>query len=375
MRRVLHVIPDLTLGGAERFVLELARWQKHSGTAIPRLCVFGSPGTSMAAEGERLGAVFLRARKVNAPFRTSTLRRLMKVSREFQPDVLHSHLWPAALAGAVVSQMLRLKHVVHIQDTRPFLRSQDMKSRLRRHLYRNLLSRSNARYIAVSRCARDFTASPMRINEREIEVIPNGINPEVFDSPPNTEQRATRRTGVVIGAAGRLVPDKGFEDLIVAVGALCREFPRLVLKIAGSGSHLSVLQQLATRTGMSPHIQWLGRVDDMKTFYSGCDLFVLPSRGHEGMPIVVLEAMASGVPVVATRCAGVDEAIQDGREGILVPLRNTTELSLAISRLAGDGLLRRRMGDAASKAARSFLIPDIGSRINDVYAHLHQPYH
>jgi len=215
----------------------------------------------------------------------------------------------------------------------------------------------------------------MRIGERDIHVIPNGIDPHVFERPPRFEmqERDAVSDFVIIGAAGRLIPDKGFEDLIVAMAALRDEFPRFQLKIAGAGSYLPVLQKLANQIGMSQHIQWLGRVDDMKTFYSGCDVFVLPSRGYEGLPVVLLEAMASGVPVVATRCEGVDEAMRHERDGLLVPLGNTAELSLAISKLAGDKMLRRRMGFAASQTACNFLIPEIGTKINDVYDSLQRP--
>ena len=372
MRRVLHVIPDLGLGGAPRFLLDLARWQKRSGTAIPHLCVFGSPDGSMAAKREDFDAVFLQADSVNAPFRPSTLRRLLSVSRAFGPEILHSHLWPAALAGSLVSRMLGIRHVVHIQDTRPFLRSHNIKSKLRQQLYRNLLSRSSPRYIAVSRCARDFAASPMRISEQEIEVIPNAIDPRAFDRT-STIQGHDRADCVVLGAAGRLVQEKGFQDLIVAVASLRNSFPRLALKIAGTGSYSNVLHELANRTGVSPLIHWLGRVDDMRTFYSDCDVFVLSSRGHEGLPIVLLEAMASGVPVVATRCEGVDEAVQNGREGIVVPLGNTSQLALAIAKLAGDRMLRRQMGEAASQTARRFVISEIGNQINQVYDKLLRP--
>ena len=106
----------------------------------------------------------------------------------------------------------------------------------------------------------------------------------------------------------------------------------------------------------------------MSVFYRTCDLFVMASRGHEGLPLVLLEAMAAGVPVVSTRCAGADEAVRDGRDGLLVPACEPEALSRAIGKLASDSRLRRSMGEAAAGRALDFSVPSVATRINDVYA-------
>jgi glycosyltransferase involved in cell wall biosynthesis len=149
----------------------------------------------------------------------------------------------------------------------------------------------------------------------------------------------------VIGTAGRLVELKGIEYLLSAASALRHDFPNLRLEIAGSGPLREKLESVASQTGLGDRVKFLGWIDDIQSILPRWDIFVMPSL-EEGFPIAALDAMAAGLPVVATRVGGVPELIEDGTTGWLVPPRDIESLGSRLRVLLSDRELRVRMGAA-----------------------------
>lgn len=369
MRRVLHLIPELSTGGAQRFLLDLAHCQAVAGDYVPLICVFGTPNRAMPT---RYGVAleFLSAPRANALLAPRVVRDVARLCRSYRPSLLHSHLWPSVAAGAIVSRAFRIPHVVHVQDTRPFLRSAAPRDGLKRWIYRGLLAASRAQCIAVSVGAMEYAAGPLSLDTGRVAVIPNSVDLEAFGLRPSVQPRGSESAdggAITVGAAGRLVEEKGFGDLIVALSELRVFAPRLRLKIAGEGGYRTALQQMAARLGLEDRVQFLGPVSDMPSFYRACDIFVLPSVASEGLPLVLLEALASGLPTVATRCAGADEVIRHGTDGLLVSVGAPAELSRAIQSLLEDRELRQRMSEAGRQRAVAFGVGAIGQQVTDVY--------
>jgi phosphatidyl-myo-inositol dimannoside synthase len=219
--------------------------------------------------------------------------------------------------------------------------------------------------------ARRVTRSPV---ENLVEVPP-GVDAERFH-PFSGEQRSNARAafglapdGLVVSGVSRLVPRKGFDVVIGAVAALSTSFPDLSLVLAGEGRDRGRLERVARRE--SCPVRFLGRVDDdaLPSLYGAADVFAMPCRDRwggleqEGFGIVFLEAAASGLPQVAGRSGGADEAVADGSTGLVVDdPADRAKVAAALRRLLTDRDLRKRMGVAARNRAEQLFGYDLLSR-------------
>jgi glycosyltransferase involved in cell wall biosynthesis len=154
--------------------------------------------------------------------------------------------------------------------------------------------------------------------------------------------------GPIIGTVGRLVPIKGHTWLVRAVARVLVEFPQTCVVLVGDGPLLGELKDLAAELGISPHVVFLGTRHDIPECLAVLDLFVLPSL-NEGMGRALLEAMAVGCPVVATRVGGIPDIVADGTTGLLVPPRDDRALAEAILTLLWDPSRRAAYGEAARR--------------------------
>ena len=162
--------------------------------------------------------------------------------------------------------------------------------------------------------------------------------------PPALHRHATSE--IILGTAGRLVELKGIEYLLSAAAALRREFPALRVEIAGSGPQREKLEGAVAHAGLGEQVKFLDWIDDLASVLPRWDVFVMPSL-EEGFPIAALDAMAAGLPVVATSVGGVPELIEDGKTGWLVPPRDAEALASRLRSLLCDRELRLRIGRAA----------------------------
>jgi len=155
--------------------------------------------------------------------------------------------------------------------------------------------------------------------------------------------------GPVIGTVGRLVPIKGHEWLLKAAPRVLAEFPHATFVFLGEGPLLGQLQQLAAGLGISGHVMFMGARQDVPECLAAFDLFAFPSI-NEGMGRALIEAMAVGVPVVATRVGGIPDVVADGETGLLVPARDETALADALLKLLRDPARRQAYGQAARRS-------------------------
>lgn len=173
--------------------------------------------------------------------------------------------------------------------------------------------------------------------------------------------------GIVIGAASRLVPIKGLNFLLDAVASVLHRFRDLRLEIAGAGCMQSSLEEQSRRLEISDHVSFLGWRDDLQAVMSHWDIFVLPSL-DEGFPIAVMEAMAAGLPVVASAVGGVPELVQDGASGWLVPAATSDAIAMRLSDLLWNLPMRERMGlTGRQRIVREFPITRMVEQTVSVY--------
>jgi len=205
--------------------------------------------------------------------------------------------------------------------------------------------------IAVSPAALEFVS---RYFPGHYELIPNGIDIDAFrpDVPP-IEQLASRPTILFVGRYNE--SRKGFKYLLDALALVRREFPDCLLVVVGPGDPRR-FQWLIERHELQPHLHFVGPVtpEDLPRYYATCDVFCAPATGRESFGIVLLEAMASGKPVVATDIRGYRYVVRHGVEGLLVERKNPEALALALVHLLADRELRQRLGQAGRQRAERF---------------------
>ncbi|GAA3234696.1 hypothetical protein GCM10020256_51930 [Streptomyces thermocoprophilus] len=187
---------------------------------------------------------------------------------------------------------------------------------------------------------------------------------------PLMPESPSPRTEKVVASIGRLGHEKGVDMLLDTWAEVAPKHPGWRLRIYGSGPDEAMLKAQCTRLGLDGSVEWMGQTDDVVGALHGASVFVQSSRG-EGFPLALLEAMAAGVPCAAFDCApGVREIINDGEDGLLARLGNTTELARQLGRLMEDAELRDRMGELARENVQRFSPQAITDRWEKLFAFL-----
>ena len=228
------------------------------------------------------------------------------------------------------------------------------------------------RIIAISNATRRFLIEKVGVDANRIEVIPTGVDVSRFS--PETEVDPEILPPDLIGAkvilfVGRLVGYKGVDLLLRAFWKLAKKWPDARVCILGNGPEGAFLNHLSSKLGVADKVTWLSYVPNfvLPQLYTISKVFVLPSL-VEPLGIVLLEAMASGKPIVATDVGGIPDLVLNGVNGILVKRNSTAELGNALDELIGDEELARRMGEEGRRLAeKRFAWRVISERILSVY--------
>jgi len=235
-------------------------------------------------------------------------------------------------------------------------------------LFRPLLRRYFRRIdgpIAVSRAARWSTSFYL---PGEYEIIPNGIDTDLFrpDARPVSEFADSRPKILFMG---RFDPRKGLDNLLLALPAVKQRFPDVLCVVAGTGPQSLDYYRARLDPAVRDSVRFVGTVfgDDRAGYYAACDVFCAPSTGHESFGIVLLEAMATARPVVASDIHGYREVLADGVEGLRCPPGDPAAIADRIVRILADRELARRMGAAGRAKALDYAWPRVADRIEGYY--------
>jgi glycosyltransferase involved in cell wall biosynthesis len=294
---------------------------------------------------ERLGVDYCEIRERNS-FDPSIWGPLRRLVRDRGIQIVHSHDYKTNLLAWLLA---KAENIIPLSTVHGWTGH----SRRERFLYypadKRVLRRF-PRLIAVSSEIRRELIRCGAVADR-VEVILNGIDHRRFQRRP--ELRAPARAAlnlepddVVIGAVGRLEPQKRFDLLMTAVARLRAERPNLRLLIAGDGSLAAPLQQTIAALDLQPICRLVGHREDVPTFHHALDLLV-QSSDYEGTPNAVLEAMALQTPIVATDVGGTAELITNGVHGLVVPPGDVDAIAAAIEAALGDASATRSRADAA----------------------------
>jgi glycosyltransferase involved in cell wall biosynthesis len=352
-RTVVHFLETTVFGGTEQSMLNLAggldrrRWR-------PVVLHHAAPGLApLVAQAERLE---VETRVV--PRRSSLVRAI----RELRPTIFHAHLHVplACTAALVAAAVARVPGVVATEQLWV-----DLSRARSLYLGSRLIARLVDRYVAVSQAVAAQLRSPYGVPARKVVVVPNGIPLRVSASPPlSLRADLTRgRGGPVVLTAARLDRQKGHEHLLRAAALV----PQATFVLAGDGPLRSRLAELARILGVADRVLFLGHRDDVPALLASCDVFVLPSL-YEGLPLSLLEAMASGRPTIATDVAGSNEVVRHAVSGLLVPPADATAMADAIRRVLADPVEAERLGRAGrERVEREFSVERMVRGVEAVY--------
>jgi sugar transferase (PEP-CTERM/EpsH1 system associated) len=337
--RIVHIVLDLHEGGLERLVTDLVRAGAHAGYEPHVVCL---------RRAGRLAAELTTAQYTIVPRqnRLSMLAPLQasRLLRRLSPDIVHLHsgVW---FKGAYASRLAGARRVIFTDHGRPH------PDPLTHRLLDGLGARMSDRVVAVSAPLAEYLATRLRVPRAKLRVIPNGIL-----LPPSVaaeELAAVRRQlripagAQVVGTVGRLDPVKAYDRLILAFAELHRAAAPpagpMVLLLVGDGPERPRLEQLAQAAGVADAVRFLGWRKDVHRLLGLMDAFVLPSES-EGTSLSLLEAMAAGVPVIATAVGGTPDVLGDSGAGLLVPPGDLPALVGALKGLLRDPERRKSLG-------------------------------
>lgn len=370
MRSVLFVIDNLEFGGGERGVLQLVRALAGEDW---RVGVAGQPGGAFEAEVRAAGATF-QPLDLRSRFAVFTVARLHAVVRAERFALVHSQGARADFTARLA--LLGLGGVRHVCTVQMPVEGFDVGP-LRKAVYAaldRLSARRVDRFIVVSRALERLLVDGRGVAPARVRLIPNGV--ELSAPRPAAAPAAIRAAlGVgagdrLIGAVGRLVWQKGFEHLIRAMPAVVGAEPAARLVIVGDGPLRPGLQALVSECGMSGHVVLAGFRRDIPDFLRAAEMLVIPSL-REGLPMITLEAMAAGTPLVATAIPGIVEQIDAGIDGVLVPPADVKALGDAVVGVLRDGGLRQQLAAAARrKVATTFDLAKTVANTKRLYTEL-----
>jgi glycosyltransferase involved in cell wall biosynthesis len=225
--------------------------------------------------------------------------------------------------------------------------------------------------LAVSQGVKDYLVDEIGIDPAKIRVVVNGVDVAALDAArPGSEIRrdlGLPEDATVVGLVGRLDHwGKGHRELFAAIGQLRERFPLHAL-IVGGGRRLAEVQQASADLNLADRVHFLGPRTDVPDLLNAMDIFVLPSYS-EGLSLALLEAMAAGLPVIATAVGSTAEVVRDGDTGLLIPPRDTAALADALARLLADPAWAQELGARARACVRErYSLERLGRKINALY--------
>jgi glycosyltransferase involved in cell wall biosynthesis len=355
--KILQVAYKSEITGGEKVLLNLANHLKSRGHHVLVACPSNGPLTKVL-RGEGIG---VRITPIEKTYNFMAAYRLRNLILQERIQVLHSHGMLVNIVGRIAAKMADIPvsiSTVHLtRQLSTGERAENIWQWLKGKYYRsldNFTAGFNDRVIAVSESVRKDLIS-QGVSSDKIVVIKNGIECESYQNPlerENQQAHKKRELGIgnepVVGTITRFYKQKDVQTFLYAISDVIRDYPNLRCLIVGDGKQRRELEGLRSRLALHKNVTFLGYREDAREILDLFQIFVLSSL-WEGLPLVVLEAMAGSKPVIATRVAGTAEAVVDGKTGILVPLRDSKRLAESIKTLLKDQKLAQKMGEAGRR--------------------------
>jgi len=361
---IAYIYVTLATGGAERHLLDILSCLDRERFEPHVICFSeaGAIGEQIKAAGVPFRAFGLPRKRLWLP---GGLLRVAGYLRRHEVRIVHTHMYHANTYGRLASLLAGVPHriaTIHTTGGHP---------RLKQRIMNRLLNRSTDRVVVVSEVARRALLAEGGLHENDTIMIHNGVDTSRFRKGAS-KAMVRQMLGVapgdlVVTVVARLEPEKRHHDLLRAFHDVREDLRNVHLLVVGGGSMAGVLAHEVRELGLEDHVTMTGQREDVPDILNASDLFVLPSS-REGAPMSVLEAMAAGVPVVASAVGGVPELVGDDA-GITYPSGDVGALTSAMRECLRNTSRRVIMGDAAQeRVAAQFSADRMVQHLQAVYA-------
>lgn len=340
----------MATGGAQKVLLDQARWFHERGHDVTAVFIYDREAMHETWQrGAKYPIVDLRGYKKGAGAFANLfallqgLGRLWTWIRKNKPDVIETftHDSNVLILPLAWAARIPVRIATHHGKIEGF-------SRWKEIVHASIVNSMANSIVAVSEKTRQISREE-GIRADKIVMIPNGITPIPVEGVDRRVIRAElgySNNDVLLLSVGRLVYQKAHEYLVSAMSTVLKEMPNVKAGICGDGVLRADLEAQINSLGVGEQVKLFGMQADVTKFLAAADVFVLPSR-WEGLPIALLEAMSAGLPIIAARVEGVDQTVEHGVHGLLVPPESPEELAKAILQLSAAPEQRRAMGNAA----------------------------
>jgi glycosyltransferase involved in cell wall biosynthesis len=335
--RLMQITHDLALGGLQQVIVNICKAIDREKFDISVLCL--KDLGEFVPEVEKLGIKVRLLPQAKGTDYVSFLK-VARILREEQVEVIHTHNTQPFIDGTIGAILSgSVKTIIHTDHARFFPDK-------RRYMFAEwLMSQFAYKVVGVSDHTSEDLKNYEKISPKKIITIMNGIDPGKyqlsFDKDKKRSELGISNTGQIIGLGVRIEEQKGITYLLKAMPAIKEEFPDISLIIAGKGSLEESLKKESQQLGLEKNVFFVGPRTDMHELIRLFDLYVLPSN-WEGLPIVLLEAMAAGCPIVATAVGGNSMAVQNGHNGSLIEPRSPRKLADEVIRVLSNQSLREQ---------------------------------
>lgn len=375
--RILRVIARMNVGGPAIHVTAL-----HSRLDPQRFDSMLVSGSENAGEGSMYDyaaarGVYptivpeMRGVATLAPRDGIALARLVRIAREFRPHIVDTHTAKAGFLGRLAAKIAGVPAVVHTYHGHVL---HGYYGGLRTTILRGMergLAQITDRIIAVSHQIKAELVEHGIASAERIHVVPLGLELGQFLNAESTGGAFHREFGLapgtpLIGIVGRVFPIKNHRLFLNAMARLASLHPDARFVVVGDGILRAGMEDLARTLGIRERTIFTGWRQDLPAIYAALRVLVV-SSDNEGTPMSAIEAMASGVPVVATRVGGLPDLVKDGQSGLLVPANDAAAMTDAVSQLLSNDILRAAMGQRARLDAAPFSVERLASDMERVY--------
>jgi glycosyltransferase involved in cell wall biosynthesis len=370
MLRILHLSAPTALAGAERVILNSLQYYDTRSLSI-RVASY--------LNHQRLDNAFTIALEEQGiphdkiPIGNTSLvwqvRQTVDIIKRHSIDILHTHGYRSDFVGLIAARVAGIPIVSTVHGWTPVslkLRGYQMLDRFCLKRFDRIVCVSNLLYEEFSK---------LGINFERLVYLPNAVSlPEQSLGQRDTarQQLGVESEENIIVAVGRLSPEKGLDILLAAYARQFSSDRGVRLILVGDGPEMAALKSLANRLGISEQVSFAGFAADVSNYYAAADLFVMSSH-TEGFPMALLEAMAWGLPVLATAVGGIPDIVQDGKDGCLVPPGNEEQLVVAMGKLLNNRELSEKMGQVARQTiTERFAVEQWAFALERVYAGVYE---
>lgn len=361
--RILQLITDLEIGGAPFMVRDLALGLHADNRFDVHVACLAPPG-HVARELNSRG-VTTHCLNAKSPWDFRVFYRLAALITRFQPNILHCHLLHANVVGRLIGSALNVRHIIATVHTAE-------RQKLWHLTAENLTCRLSRLTVCVSPSVRDHLKLHAHISDRYLKTIHNGIDTQKFinATPADLTQFNLSKNIPTLIFVGRLDPVKSVDQIIQAVSQLNQQNHPCQLLIVGDGPERMSLEKLTNNLNLTDRVKFAGMKTDVPSLLKAADLFIQPSK-TEGLPLVTLEAMAAGIPIVASRTAGIIDLLDHQKSALLTPPGNQNSLTHSIQQLLTNPTQAQKLSRTAQQhVLKNFSSQAMFHAYTDLYQNL-----